>query len=134
MQWGISVPGDEAHVMYVWFDALVNYISTLGWPNEEGDFKKYWLEGTPTQYCGKDNIRFQSVMWQAMLLAAGIPPTHTVVVDGFVTGDGGIKMSKSLGNVVNPVDVINEYGTDALRYFVLRELSPFEDSPFTVER
>ncbi|MES2224232.1 MAG: methionine--tRNA ligase [Patescibacteria group bacterium] len=134
MQWGISVPGDETHVMYVWFDALVNYISTLGWPNEEGDFKKYWLEGTPTQYCGKDNIRFQSVMWQAMLLAAGIPPTHTVVVDGFVTGNGGLKMSKSLGNVVNPVDIINEYGTDALRYFVLRELSPFEDSPFTVER
>ncbi len=134
MQWGIPVPGDELHVMYVWFDALVNYISTLGWPNEEGDFKKYWLDGTPTQYCGKDNIRFQSVMWQAMLLAAGISPTHTVVVDGFVTGDGGLKMSKSLGNVVNPVDIINEYGTDALRYFVLRELSPFEDSPFTVER
>lgn len=134
MQWGIPVPGDNEHVMYVWFDALVNYISTLGWPSEDGNFKKYWVEGTPTQYCGKDNIRFQSVMWQAMLLAAGINPSHTVVVDGFVTGDGGVKMSKSLGNVINPVDVVSEYGTDALRYFLLRELSPFEDSPFTMER
>jgi methionyl-tRNA synthetase len=134
MSWGIPVPGDSEQVMYVWFDALVNYISTLGWPSERGDFQKFWVEGTPTQYCGKDNIRFQSMMWQAMLIAAGLPPTHTVVINGFVTGDGGIKMSKSLGNVVNPVDIVSEYGTDALRYFLLRELSSFEDSPFTIER
>lgn len=134
MSWGIPVPGDDSHVMYVWFDALVNYISTLGWPEDTKNFEKFWKNGTPTQYCGKDNTRFQSVMWQAMLLAAGLPPTHTVVVNGFVTGEGGIKMSKSLGNAVNPVDLVKEYGTDALRYFVAREISSFEDSPFTIER
>jgi methionyl-tRNA synthetase len=134
MPWGVSVPGDADHVMYVWFDALPNYISTLGWPDDEKTFEKFWKNGTPTQYCGKDNTRFQSVMWQAMLLAAKLPPTHTVVVNGFVTGEGGVKMSKSLGNVVNPVDVVNEYGTEALRYFVCREVGSFEDSPFTIER
>jgi methionyl-tRNA synthetase len=134
MSWGIPVPGDDNHVMYVWFDALVNYISTLGWPEDTKTFEKFWKNGTPTQYCGKDNTRFQSVMWQAMLLAADLPPTHTVVVNGFVTGEGGIKMSKSLGNAVNPVDLVKEYGTDALRYFVAREISSFEDSPFTIER
>jgi methionyl-tRNA synthetase len=134
MSWGIPVPGDEDHVMYVWFDALVNYVSTLGWPEDTVTFEKFWKDGTPTQYCGKDNTRFQSVMWQAMLIAAGLPNTNTVVVNGFVTGEGGIKMSKSLGNVVNPVDIVNGYGTDALRYFVAREIGSFEDSPFTVER
>lgn len=134
MSWGIPVPDDSTHVMYVWFDALVNYISTLGWPEDTANFEAFWKNGTPTQYCGKDNTRFQSVMWQAMLLAAELPPTHTIVVNGFVTGEGGIKMSKSLGNVVNPVDLVNEYGTDALRYFVIREISPFEDSPFTLDR
>lgn len=134
MPWGVSVPGDENHVMYVWFDALPNYITALGWPEDAANFERYWKNGTPTQYCGKDNTRFQSVMWQAMLLAAGLPPTHTVVVNGFVTGEGGVKMSKSLGNVVNPVDIVNEYGTEALRYFVCREVSSFEDSPFTVDR
>jgi methionyl-tRNA synthetase len=134
MSWGIAVPGDDKHVMYVWFDALVNYISTLGWPEDMEIFNRFWRDGTPTQYCGKDNTRFQSVMWQAMLLAADLPPTHTVVVNGFVTGEGGIKMSKSLGNTANPLDLVKEYGTDALRYFVAREISSFEDSPFTVER
>jgi len=134
MAWGVAVPNDPEHVMYVWFDALVNYISTLGWPEESPAFEKFWKNGTPTQYCGKDNTRFQSVMWQAMLMAADLPPTRTVVVNGFVTGEGGIKMSKSIGNVVNPVDVVKEYSTDALRYFIAREIGSFEDSPFTMER
>jgi methionyl-tRNA synthetase len=141
MSWGIPVPGDEDHVMYVWFDALVNYISTLGWNGEIGgeikedsNFNKFWVNGTPIQYCGKDNLRQQTAMWQAMLMAAGLPNTHQVVVDGFLTGEGGIKMSKSIGNVVNPYDVVVEYGTDALRYFCVAELSSFEDSPFTMER
>jgi len=120
--------------MYVWFDALVNYISTLGWPNENENFKKYWVEGEPTQYCGKDNTRFQASMWQAMLLVAGLPNSKKIIVDGFITGEGGIKMSKSLGNVVDPGEVIKEYGTDAIRYFLLGEISSFEDSPFTIER
>lgn len=134
MPWGVPVPNDPDHVMYVWFDALPSYISALGWPENQKDFEKFWEKGTPTQYCGKDNTRFQSVMWQAMLIAADLPPTHTVVVNGFVTGEGGVKMSKSLGNVINPLDVINEYGTEALRYFVAREIGAFEDSPFTMDR
>lgn len=137
MSWGVPVPDDENHVMYVWFDALVNYISTLGWPENKEQFEKYWINGTPTQYCGKDNLRQQSAMWQAMLMAAFNDDkhcSHQVIVNGFITGNGGIKMSKSLGNVINPSDVVAEYGTDALRYFLLRELSQFEDSPFTMER
>lgn len=134
MPWGIPVPGDDTQVMYVWFDALTNYISTLGWPDEASDFDKYWVNGNPTQYCGKDNTRFQSAMWQAMLMAAGVPNSHQIVVNGFITADGGLKMSKTLGNVVDPRDVVAEYGTDALRYFLLREISNFEDSPFTIER
>lgn len=146
MSWGIPVPGDEGHVMYVWFDALTSYISTLGWNGEDAEgesdstavadslFNKFWENGTPTQYCGKDNLRQQSATWQAMLMAAGLPNSHQVIIDGFLTGEGGIKMSKSIGNVVNPYDVVSEYGTDALRYFCVAELSPFEDSPFTMER
>lgn len=134
MSWGIPVPDDENHVMYVWFDALVNYISTLGWPEENGDFEKYWVHGTPTQYCGKDNTRFQSAMWQAMLMAAGVPNSYQIVVNGFITADGGVKMSKTLGNVVDPKEIVAEYGTDALRFFLVKEISNFEDSPFTKER
>jgi methionyl-tRNA synthetase len=134
MPWGIEVPGDNSQVMYVWFDALVNYISTLGWPNDKKTFEKYWVNGNPTQYCGKDNTRFQSAMWQAMLMAAELPNSHQVVVDGFITAEGGVRMSKTLGNVIDPRDVVAEYGTDALRYFLLREVGSFEDSPFTMER
>jgi methionyl-tRNA synthetase len=134
MSWGVPVPNDPLHVMYVWFDALVNYISTLGWPENTEQFKKFWINGMPTQYCGKDNLRQQSAMWQAMLMAADLPTSHQIVINGFITGDGGIKMSKSIGNVINPYDVVADYGTEALRYFLLRELSAFEDSPFTMER
>ncbi len=144
MSWGVAVPGDEEHVMYVWFDALVSYISTLGWPEGQdvvgsaadasNKFTQFWQNGTPVQYCGKDNLRQQSAMWQAMLMAADLPNTHTIVIDGFLTAEGGVKMSKSLGNATNPYDVVSEYGTDALRYFCLAELSSFEDSPFTMER
>jgi len=135
MPWGVEVPDDSEHVMYVWFDALVSYISTLGWPENKQSFEDWWVKSeNVVQYCGKDNLRQQSAMWQAMLIAAGLPNSRQIVIDGFVTGEGGVKMSKSLGNVVSPLEVIKEYGTDALRYFLLREVSPFEDSPFTIER
>lgn len=134
MSWGIPVPGDDEQVMYVWFDALTNYISTLGWPDESSNFEKYWVNGTPTQYCGKDNTRFQGAMWQAMLMSVNIQPSNKIIVNGFITGEGGIKMSKSIGNVINPYDIVNEYGTDALRCFLLSEASAFEDSPFTLAR
>lgn len=134
MPWGVPVPGDSEHVMYVWFDALTNYINTLDWVDNKGQFEKYWVAGTPTQYCGKDNTRFQGAMWQAMLMAADFPNSHQIVVNGFITADGGVKMSKTLGNVVDPKEIVDEYGTDALRYFLLREISSFEDSPFSKER
>jgi len=142
MPWGIEVPGDSNHVMYVWFDALTNYISTLAGENiynidelvKSEKFKKYWIEGNTTQYCGKDNTRFQGAMWQAMLMAAGLPNSHQIIINGFITGDGGIRMSKTLGNTVDPRDIVKEYGVDALRFFLLKEISSFEDSPFTVER
>ncbi len=130
MPWGVAIPDDEEQVMYVWFDALVNYISAIGWPTDMDMFEKWW---PVTQYCGKDNIRQQAAMWQAMLLANNLPPSKQIIINGFVTGDGGIKMSKSLGNVINPYDVVAEYGADALRYYVARELHPFEDSPFTMQ-
>jgi methionyl-tRNA synthetase len=131
VSWGIPVPGDDEHVMYVWFDALTNYISTLGWPNNLTNFEKFWA-GSDTetvQFCGKDNTRFQGVMWQAMLMAAEIKNTDKIIVDGFILGEGGIKMSKSLGNTIDPLDIINQYSTEALRYFILREFHPFEDTP-----
>ncbi len=133
MSWGVPVPGDPEHVMYVWFDALVSYISTLGWPDNTENFETFWKNGTPVQYCGKDNVRQQSAMWQAMLASAGLTPTHTIVIDGFINS-GGQKMSKSLGNVISPVDIVKEYGTDAIRYYVARELSTFEDSDVTMEK
>lgn len=132
MPWGVPVPDDDNQVMYVWFDALVNYISTLGWPEDENTFNRFWRDGTPVQYAGKDNLRQQSAMWQAMLMAAGLPTTHTVVIGGFVKGEGGLKMSKSLGNTIDPLAVVTEYGIDALRYFIARHIHPFEDTPVSL--
>ncbi len=139
MPWGIPVPGDDEQVMYVWFDALTNYVSTLGNPfsenlSDNNLFEKFWVQGNPTQYCGKDNNRFQSAMWQAMLIAAELPCSHQIIVNGFITGGGGLRMSKTLGNVIDPREIISEYGTDALRMFLAKEVSPWEDSPFTLER
>lgn len=133
MPWGVEVPGDPEHVMYVWFAAFVNYISVLGWPEEVVEFKKFWQEGEVVQYAGKDNLRQQSAMWQAMLMSVGIKNSDKVVINGFITS-GGQKMSKSLGNVVGPFEVVEKYGADTLRYFLCRELSNFEDSDFTWER
>lgn len=134
MPWGIEVPGDPDHIMYVWFDALVNYVSAIGWPGDLEKFNKWHVEtGGMVQYCGKDNLRQQTAMWQAMLMAAKLPNSKTVVIDGFVTGAGGIKMSKSLGNGIEPLELISNYGTDAMRYYVTRELSPFEDTPMTAD-
>lgn len=129
MPWGVPVPGDGAHVMYVWFDALVNYVSAIGWPDADS-FEKWW---PVVQFAGKDNLRQQAAMWQAMLMAAGLPPSKQIVIHGFVTS-GGRKMSKSLGNVVDPFAIVGEFGTDALRYFLAREMQPFEDGDFTRER
>lgn len=132
MSWGVPVPGDDSQVMYVWFDALTNYISTLGWPEGE-NFKKFWEGGEVVQVAGKDQVRFQSIIWQAMLFSAGIKNTDKVVYHGFITS-GGQKMSKSLGNVIDPSTLVAEYGTDAVRYFLARHIHPFEDSDVTPEQ
>ncbi len=132
--WGVPVPNDESQVMYVWFDALTNYISTLGWPNDsDGNFRKYWEGGETLQLAGKDQVRFQSLMWQAMLMSAGVKATDTVFYHGFINS-GGQKMSKSLGNVISPYELVKKYGTDATRYLLLRHVHPFEDSDVTWER
>ena len=134
LSWGIPVPGDESQVMYVWFDALTNYISTLGWPNDaEGNFKKFWVDGKTLQLAGKDQVRFQSIMWQAMLKSAGLPATQQVAYHGFINS-GGQKMSKSLGNVISPFDLVARYGTEATRYLLIRHVHPFEDTDITWER
>ena len=133
LSWGIPVPDDDTQIMYVWFDALTNYISTLGWPNDLKNFEKFWQEGYTLQTAGKDQVRFQSLMWQAMLFSSGIKNTDTVFYHGFINS-GGVKMSKSLGNVINPLDLGKEYGTDAVRYYLLRHIHPFEDSDMTLEK
>ena len=130
MPWGIPVPGDLEQVMYVWFDALINYISTLGWPEDETKFNEFW---PGIQLAGKDNLRQQSAIWQAMLISAGLPNSKQILIHGFITS-GGEKMSKSLGNVVDPFSIVEKYGTDALRYFLLKEISTFGDGDFTIER
>ncbi len=133
LSWGVPVPGDESQVMYVWFDALTNYISTLGFPNKEGNFKKFWQEGYTIQLAGKDQVKFQSIIWQAMLLSTGIKNTDTVFYHGFITSEGQ-KMSKTLGNVISPVELVDRYGIDATRYILLRHVHPHEDTDLTWER
>lgn len=134
MPWGIPVPDDETQVMYVWFDALTNYISTLGWPNDsKGNFKRFWEGGETVQFAGKDQVRFQSIMWQAMLMSAGLPTTKKVMYHGFINS-GGQKMSKSIGNVISPFDLVEKYGVDATRFFLLKHVHPTEDTDITYER
>jgi methionyl-tRNA synthetase len=133
MPWGVPVPGDEDHVMYVWFDALANYITTLGWPEDMTQFNKFWVNGMPTQYCGQDNLRQQAAMWQAMLMAAGLPNSYQIVINGFVTGASGVKMSKTLGNIIDPKKLISYYGIDAFRYYVVHHIHPWDGSPVTYE-
>jgi methionyl-tRNA synthetase len=130
MPHGVAVPDDEDQVMYVWFDALVNYISTLGWPENSANFEKYW---PVYQVCGKDNLRPQAAMWQAMLLSAGLPNSQQILVFGFLTVNGQ-KISKSLGNTVDPYALADEFGSDAVRYYILSEIPPFEDGDYSVEK
>ena len=134
MDWGVEVPTDADHVMYVWFDALTNYISTLGWPDDgQGNFAKFWQDGHTLQLGGKDQIRFQSIIWQAMLKSANIKATDKVFYHGFINS-GGHKMSKSLGNVIDPYALVERYGTDGARYIMLRHVHPTDDSDLTWEK
>jgi methionyl-tRNA synthetase len=132
--WGIPVPGDPDHVMYVWMDALTNYITALGWADDGELYQRYWAGADERIHVvGKGVTRFHAVYWPAMLLAAGLPTPTTIVVHGYVTVGGG-KLSKSTGNVVDPEALVLEQGADAVRQFLLADLSPVADGDFTTER
>jgi methionyl-tRNA synthetase len=128
--WGVALPNDPDHVVYVWFDALINYITAVGYGWDEAEFKKWW----PTQMhvIGKDITRFHCIIWPAMLMSAGIELPKTIFGHGFVYLRGE-KMSKSLGNVVTPMDVIDRFGADPLRFYLMREGGFGRDSDFTWE-
>jgi methionyl-tRNA synthetase len=130
LSWGIPVPGDTKQVMYVWFEALMNYITVLGYP-EHDDFKKFWPANV--QIIGKDIIRFHAAIWPGILLALGVPLPKMLYVHGFVNINGQ-KMSKSLGNSVYPHEIIEEYGTDAFRYYFLRYIPSYDDGDFSWQR
>jgi methionyl-tRNA synthetase len=121
-KWGIPVPGDDDHIMYVWLDALTNYITATGYPDLESDgYKTYWP--ADLHMVGKDILRFHAVYWPAFLMAAGLEPPRRIYAHGWWTNEGE-KISKSLGNVIDPIELVNRYGLDQVRYFLLREV-PF---------
>ncbi len=128
--WGVRVPEDEKHVMYVWLDALTNYLTGIGFPDTQVDsYKKFWP--ADLHLMGKDIIRFHAVYWPAFLMAAGLEPPKRVFAHGWWTNEGQ-KISKSLGNVIDPIVLIETYGADAFRYVLLREVSFGHDGDFSV--
>ncbi|MBR3256201.1 methionine--tRNA ligase [Candidatus Saccharibacteria bacterium] len=129
LTWGITVPNDASQTMYVWLDALSNYITVLGYPDK--DISEWWP--ATAQFVGKDILRFHAIIWPAILLGLELPLPKAIVSHGMVLSDGQ-KMSKSIGNVVDPVEVLNRYGTDAFRYYFLRHIDTFADSDFTWEK
>jgi len=122
MPWGVEVPDDKDHVMYVWFDALINYISAIGWPDDMEKFNSWW---PAIQVAGKDNIRQQAAMWQAMLMSVGLAPSKQIFINSFITSKGQ-KMSKSLGNTISPEELVDKFGTDGSRWILL-SLNTFGD-------
>ena len=127
LDWGIEVPGDPTQTIYVWFDALTNYLTTIGWPN--GNWQEWW---PIVQIAGKDNLRQQSLIWQSMLAAAGVEFSKQIFIHGFITVDGH-KMSKTLGNVIDPFQIIDKYGSDVFRFFCMRSINPFEDTDLSID-
>jgi len=128
LPWGIDVPDDDSQVMYVWCDALSNYITAIDYENEGENFKKYWP--CDCHIIGKDILRFHAGIWIGMLLSAGVELPKSIYVHGFVTS-GGQKMSKTTGNVVDPLEYIEKYGVDALRYYLMREIPTTDDGDFS---
>jgi methionyl-tRNA synthetase len=133
--WGIGVPGDPSQVIYVWFDALTNYLSLLGFPGQTSEFTRYWREASTARehLIGKDILRFHAVYWPAILLSAGLPIPTAIKVHGFVTL-GGNKIGKSLGNAVDPFALVERFGVNAVRFYFLRHLHTTKDSDFRLER
>ncbi len=132
--WGIPVPGDPDQVIYVWYDALGNYITALDYADDGPLYQRYWVHNPRRVHViGKGVIRFHAIYWPAMLLSANVPLPTTILVHDYVTVNGG-KIGKSLGNAIDPVELAERYGTDALRYYLLREIPTTEDGDFTLER
>ncbi|MDI6591767.1 MAG: methionine--tRNA ligase [Patescibacteria group bacterium] len=132
--WGIDVPGDPSQKIWVWFDALSNYITALGYGENNKKFQEWWQKNKHKLHIiGKGILRFHAIYWPAMLLSAKLALPKTIFVHGYLTS-GGQKMSKSLGNVIDPFELVKKYGTDAVRYFLLREIPPTEDGDFTYEK
>jgi len=131
MNWGIPVPGDEKHRIYVWFDALINYLSGVGYANNQAAFEKWWPANL--HLLAKDIIKFHCALWPAMLMSAGLPLPEHIFVHGFFTIDGQ-KMSKSLGNIIDPIEMAEKYGNDAIRYFLFREIPFGGDGDFSESR
>jgi len=129
-EWGVKVPGDETHVMYVWVDALTNYLTGLGYPDEGADFAKFWP--ADLHLIGKDIVRFHAVYWPAFLMSAGIALPKSVFGHGFLL-NRGVKESKSLGNVTDPGELADKFGVDVLRYYLLREFSFGQDGSWSAE-
>lgn len=128
--WGIKVPGSEDHVMYVWVDALTNYITGIGFPDEGGDFAKYWPANL--HLIGKDIVRFHTIYWPAFLMSASLPVPKQVFGHGFLLNRGQ-KESKSLGNVTDPMALAGQFGVDSLRYFLMREVAFGQDGSYSPE-
>ena len=128
--WGVPVPGSPGHVMYVWVDALTTYLTGIGYPDTSGDFARFWP--ADLHLIGKDIVRFHAVYWPAFLWSAGLPLPKQVFGHGFLLARGE-KMSKSLGNVVDPLELADRFGVDALRYFLLREVSFGQDGSYSAE-
>lgn len=126
--WGVPVPGDPDQVIYVWFDALTNYLTAVGFPDNGAQFERYWP--ADVHVIGKDIVRFHCLYWPAMLMSADLPLPKQIAVHGFITLEGR-RISKTTGNVVSPVDLVDEFGVDAVRYYVLRSLSFTADSDFS---
>ena len=129
--WGVKVPGSEDHVMYVWLDALTTYISGIGFPDDTEEWRKYWPANV--HIIGKDIVRFHAVYWPALLMSADLPLPKQIFGHGFLLARGGEKMSKSLGNVVDPMELAERHGVDQLRYFLLREVSFGQDGSYSEE-
>lgn len=128
--WGVPVPGDESQTIYVWCDALTNYLSAVGYGRNE-NYKLFWP--ADVQVIGKDILRFHAAIWPGMLLSAGLELPKIFFVHGFITVDGG-KMSKTVGNVIDPFSLVEKYGTDAVRYYLLREIPAYEDGDFSIPK
>jgi methionyl-tRNA synthetase len=132
--WGLAVPGDPSQIVYVWFDALANYISALGYAGNAPTFQTYWTEASRiTHVIGKGVTRFHAVYWPAILLSAGVRPPTEILVHGYVTVDGR-KISKALGNTIAPRDARQHFGADALRYYLLRHIGSHRDGDFSWSR